>query len=123
MLVGRRPEALRVAEEASGAEPPELWRLCFAAEGVLVVRVGEAEGARVFRRVGEQERCRAPEEGARGGLCGLSDAGCGGGGGRCVWAVRVRSWTAADWWCGIWIMRPEVAVSGTWCWAWCWAWC
>lgn len=84
MLPGRRPEALRVEE----TEPPELWRDC------LWFGEGDADGARVLR-IGELDmlRWRAPEDGARGGRVARSDCGMGGGGGRYVWALRVRSLT------------------------------
>lgn len=49
-----RPEALRF----ECVEPPELWRECAG--------VGDVGGAR-FLRIGEHERCLAPDEGARGG--------------------------------------------------------
>ena len=98
MLPGSRPDALREEE----TEPPELCRCCAA---VGVVLVGEAEGARGLR-TGEHDMCLAPDDGARGGRCCLSDAACGGGGGggSCVWAFMLKSWTTEGWaWrgCGI----------------------
>lgn len=65
-----RPEALR----ADATDPFELWREC------AVAGVGGMDGWRVLR-IGEQDKCRAPEDGARGGRW-RSDVGGIGGGGR-----------------------------------------
>jgi hypothetical protein len=66
-----RPEALR----ADATDPLELWREC------AVVGVGGTDGCRVLR-IGEHDKCRAPEDGARGGRCRSVVGGIGGGGGR-----------------------------------------